>query len=164
MDFVASAALKCADDILGGRLEESDDVGDKFLLALDGDERLEIVGSVDRRLDVSTLKDRLLVGSSELLYELSGSVAYVGEHDGSIATEARVELSELTVNRADCLLDQRILNDLELNLLLEAGLAESASLLGVEALDVDEVEVVVALNRLSELFEESGFIFFSHDS
>ncbi len=164
MYLVASAALERADDVLGGRLEESDDVGDELLFALDSHERLEVVSTVDRLLYVSTLEDRLLVSSAELLDDLSGSIANVGEHDRGVAAEAAVEVSEFTIDGVDGLLEQGVLDNLELDLLLEADLAECAGLLGVEAFDVNEVEVAVALDCLDELLNESGFIFFSHDS
>lgn len=164
MYLVACAALESADDVLGRRLEESDDVGDELLLALDSHESLEILRAVDGLLYIGALEYGLLIGSCELLDDLCGSIADVAEHDGGVASEAAVELAKLTIDLADGLLDQRVLDNLELNLLIEAGLAESACLLGVEALDIDEVEVVVALKCLDELVEESSFIFFSHDS
>lgn len=164
MDLVASAALESRDDILGGRLEQSDNVCDKLLFALDGDKLLESVCAIDRLLDESTLEDRLLVCGGELLDDLSGRISDIGEHYSRVAGESGVEVGELAVYRLYSLLDEGVLDDHELDVPLEAETTQRAGLLGVESLDVNEVEVGIALERLNELVNECGFIFFSHDS
>ena len=54
------AALECGNHILGGRLEERHNVGDKFVLALDGSESVELVGTdVNSFLNVCTFKSEI---------------------------------------------------------------------------------------------------------
>lgn len=164
MNLVASAALEGGDDILGGRLEQSDNVCDKLLFALDSDKLLEGVCAIDRLLDESTFEDGLLICRGELFDDLGGRVTDIGEHYSRVAGESGVEVGELAVYRLNSLLDKGVLDDHELDVPLKAETTQRAGLLGVETLDVNEVEVGVALERLNELVNECGFIFFSHDS
>ena len=70
--------LKSGDHILDRRLEQSDNVGDEFVLGLDVDKCFEVLGAhIEALLNVSTLEQRLLgilVGGQELLDELGRGV------------------------------------------------------------------------------------------
>lgn len=164
MDLVTSAALQSRDDVLGWRLEQSDNVCDEFVFALDSAESIESLSAdVATLLDISGLEHGLFGSLSKLFYGLGGYVAYVAEHDCRVARERRVEVGELTIDSFDSFFDESVLDDHELDFLLVAETTELAGFLSVETFDVNEIEMSVVLDGFGQLFYESCFIFFPHD-
>ena len=76
---LGGAGLKSGYNVLGGRLQQGHNVGDKFVLALDGCQDFNLVGSqVCCLLDVSALEQRQRIALlDERLEQLCRSVAYI---------------------------------------------------------------------------------------
>ena len=84
---LVGTGLEAGNNILGGGLEKSDDIGDELVLALDSFECAELVGTyVNCLLYISGLEGgelSVLVTLYELLDELCGRIAHIAEHQRS---------------------------------------------------------------------------------
>lgn len=166
-DLLSRSAGKGGNNVLGRRLEQTDDIPDKLFAALDGYEHVEVlVADINTILYVCSLEHRfpLRVLLTELLDDLCRSFVYGGEHNRSRAAEHSDELLVGLVGCLQCFLEKGILHDHEIYLLFEALTAECRSLLGVEFGYVRYVEMRVFVElggqRLYYLSFSSLFIVF----
>ena len=113
------AALECRDNVLGGRLEEGNNVGDEFVLALECGKCFELIGSLEAFLYVSAFEFNFFVLIT--LDELCRYVARVTEHDSRRAFESLSDGLEVDAFVGEGFLEQVVLHHHQLNLLVEAS-------------------------------------------
>lgn len=161
---LVAAGLKCGYNILGGRLEECDDVGDEFVLALDGSESVELVSSeVNGSFYISALESGQCVAFlDEVLQELGGSVAHVGAHQRGGTVKGAIEFGVVAFESLESLVEKSVLDHEELDVSVEACATESRSLFSVESGSLYQVETIVLLDGLGDLSDDYSFIFLFH--
>ncbi len=118
--------------ILGRRLEQSDNIGDEFVLALDCSQRVKLISAkVDGFLYIGSLKQGELgvfIFLEDIFDELRGSIANIREHDGCSFLESGVDFRIVLVERLESLVEKSILDNKELDVGLVAGTAQVRSL------------------------------------
>ena len=139
-------------------------VGDKFVLALDGSESVELVGTdVNSFLNVCTFKSgKGFVFSHEILEQLGGGVAHVGADERSRALEHRVKLGVVAFKAFESFVQQGVLNHHQLHIGLKAGTTEFACLFSVESGGLHKIETGVFLDGLGYVLYDECFIFLFH--
>ena len=165
MDEVSGVAFEGRNNVLDGTLEQSNDVGNNLVLALDSAESIELVSTyIEAFLSISCLNGRngvVLVGN--LLNQLGGNISGVAEHHSSHALQAAIEGREIYLLSIESLHKKIVLYDNHLDFLLETLATERTGLLRVETRYIYNIEVSVFLNLFTELLDDNGFIFLSHD-
>lgn len=111
MKLVATA-LERADNVLGRRLEQADNVADKLVFALDIGKGLQLLlTNVYCFLHEGTLQHRKRVSLvAELLDELSRSIACVAEHQCGLAVEKIIESGIINIACLERSLEKRVLH------------------------------------------------------
>lgn len=138
--------------ILGGRLKESDHIGDEFVLALDACQSVELVfTNVNGLFDISGFQaGKNVVFLLEILQELGGSIADIGEHHRSGTLEGAVDFGEIAFSLLESFVQKSVFNHHQLDVALEACAAQSRSLLCIESGGLHEVETGVLFESLGD--------------
>ena len=168
MDGVGSR-LECRNDVLRGRLQQGHDVGDNLVLALDGAQSVELVGTyIEAFLGIRCLqcggRDTLWILGDNLPEHLGRAVGDLREDDSSRALESAIEGCEVNLAGLESLVQKGVLHEHHLHLALEALTTQGAGAGGIQTGNVHEIEVGVLLQRLAQLLDNESFIFLSHDS
>ena len=101
-----STALECRDNILGGRLEQGNDICDDLVLALECGQIVKLIGAhIEALFCIGGLErgDTVLAG---LLDELGGDIGSVAEHQCRSALQARVKLGVVDIACLKCFLEK----------------------------------------------------------
>lgn len=155
------------DDVLDGGLQEGDDVGDKFVFGLDVDEFVEmLLTDIEALFHIGALENGLGGGflvCTEFLDQLSRSIVGVGKHYGGFTLDGGEEFGIVDSGLFQSLDEEGVFYDFELDLFAEGGTAQFASLNGVEASDVSDVNVRVGFNFFTQSINNLVFKFFSHN-
>ena len=126
------AGIQTADNILGRRLQQTDDLADEILLALQRGQRLELVVPFEYvPVDKGRLQYGLftIAGLTEVGDDQSRLFGILGEQQRSYAVQGFVHAGKtLVVDAFQGLLDQGVLSHLHLYLLVEADAAQLANL------------------------------------
>ena len=159
---LAAAAGKSGNNILGGRLKESHNVGDKFVLALDCCKSVELISTeVNGFFNVCCLKSRKhIVLLHKVLDELGRCVSNLGAHQRSGACQCGIQFGVITFKTFESLAEKSILYYHELNISLGASATKVRSLLCVQTGSLNEVEVRILLQELGYIVYDKSFIFF----
>lgn len=126
------AGIQAADNILGRRLQQTDDLADKVLLALQRGQRLELIVAFKHiPVDKGSLQYGLftVAGLAEIGDDQSRLLGILGEEQRRYPVQGFVHPGEtLVVDAFQGLLDQGVLSHLHLYLLIEADAAQLANL------------------------------------
>jgi len=162
-----TSGLECAQNVLCRALEQSNQVCNKFVLALDVAEEVELLLTyVSGTLDESSLQSGLsirifLVLLGILLDQFCRHVARVAEHDGTVAFES-VDESLFHLGTFESFGKEGVLHNVKLDLFLEAIAAVVAALLSVKTFDVGHIEVCIIGQKTFEVLNNRVFIFLLH--
>ena len=162
MDGIATA-LESGDNILGRRLKESHNVGDKLVLALDVCKGFKLVFAyIESLFNISSLQaGEHVVFLTEALDELGGCIAGVGAHQGAGTMEGTFKFGKVVDTHALESLDEEfVLNNEELHVVLEALATQRGGLLGVEAAGFDYIVAAIFLDGLGDFRYNESFVFF----
>ena len=82
---LATTRSKGGNNVLGGRLEKSDNVGDEFVFALDGSESVDLIGTeINCFFYISALEcGEGVAFLDKVLEEFGGGVTHVRAHQGA---------------------------------------------------------------------------------
>ena len=139
----ASAALQSRDNVLCRRLQQSDNVGDKLVLALDGNECLERVCTEAAFLNVCSLEGNDLLLLVQGLDQLGRHITSVAEHNGAGALESGSDRCYINTLSLECLDEELVLYHHKLDVLLEALATKCACLSSIETLDIGYIEMSI---------------------
>ena len=158
---LATTALESADNVLGGRLEQSHNVCDEFVLALDSGKCVELVGTeVNGFFDVSSLQQGQCVAFlNEVFEQFCRRVAHVGAHQRSRLLECGVEFGVIAFEVFESLAEELVLHNNQLDVGVEASTAKFGGLFGIESGSFYEVEAVVCLDSFLYFADYNRFIF-----
>ena len=154
MELIATR-LQSTDNVLGRGLQQSHNIGDEFVLAIDGHEGVEILlAYIDGLLDISSLEcgDSLLL-TAEFLDEFSRRVTRVAEQQGGGASQGVIEATIVDVTSIHGLLQQGVLDNHHLDASLESSAAQVHGLLGIERCGVSQVNDTILVKSLLDLVD-----------
>ena len=152
-----STGLETGDNVLGGRLEKIDNVGDELVLALDCAESVELVGTeVDCFFNVRAFELGQFVALLHKVFEeLCGCITHVGAHQ-------RLKLAVVTVEALECLVEKCVLDYDKFDVGVEARTAQCRCLLGIKSGSLYKVEAAVLTQGVGDFVYDEGFIFLFH--
>ena len=154
-----TTGIETRDNVLDWRLQQSHNIGNKFVLALDGYKLIEFVSANKEALfSEYTLQCRnLLLFVLIVLQQLSRSIGHLGEHQCSIALKAVIQSSIVEISFLECFVQQRVLYNKQLNVVLETIATKSACLLCIQTRKVNKIEVRILLEFLTKFYDNSIF-------
>jgi len=160
---LACISLQCRDNILGRGLKQSDDIADELFLRLDVTQSVQlVVADIDTTLGESRLQNGLVRLLAELLDENGRSLRNIGEHNRGRTLQYFYQISISLLHLLERFREQGVLYDHQLHVALEALAAQGSGLLGVERLDVGDVEVRISLELLGKAVNHNQFFFLCH--
>ena len=165
-DGVATG-LQLGDNVLDGRLEQGDHIGDEFVLGFDADQLFQVLfANIEALLNISAFQDGLrdvLVASAIILDQLGRGVVGVRKHDGGFTLDDGEELGIIETRFLHSLDQEGVLDHFQLDLTAEGKTAQLARLNGVETSDIGDVKMRISLNLLAQAVDQLVFQFFFHN-
>ena len=152
-----ATSIQTRNDILDRRLQQSHNVGDKFVLALDSYQLVKFFSTYEEALlSICTLQggDTFLL---VLLDQLGRYVCRLCEHDGRIAFQALIQRSVVNIRSLKCLVQKLVLHNQQFDLVLEALPTEVTGLSCIQSGNVNQIEMRIFLQFLSEFYDDSIF-------
>ena len=149
---LGAAAGESGNNILGGRLKESHNIGDEFVLALDDSKGVELVGAnVNGFFYICCLeRGERIVLFHKVLDKLCRSIGNLCAHQGCGTGKGGIEFAEITFEVFKSFVKKSVLYNNQLHVGFGAGAAKIACLLGVEACGLHKVEVGILLEDLGD--------------
>lgn len=148
---LACISLQCRNNILRRGLEQGNDIADKLFLRLDVAQSVQlIVAHVNAPFGESRLQDGLLGLLAEFLDQNRRSLRYVRKHNRGGTLQYFYQFSVSLLNLLERLGQQRVLHYDQFDVALVALAAQGSGLLGVQCLDVGDVEVRISLELLGD--------------
>ena len=140
-----SSRLKSADNVLGRRLQQGDNVCDEFVFALDSSQGVELVGTeVDCFFNVCAFELGQFVALLHKVFEeLCGCITHVGAHQRCRLFQGRVKLAVVTVEALEGLVEECVLDNDKFDVGVEARTAQCRCLLCIESGSLYKVEAAV---------------------
>ena len=121
-----------------------------------------IVADIDAPFGESRLQNGFVRRLAELLDQNGRSFRNVGEHDRGGTLQYFHQFSVRLLRLLERLRKQGVLHDHQLHVALEALAAQGSGLLGVQRLDVGDIEVRISLELLGEAVNNNQFFFLCH--
>ena len=160
---MSGRTLQCGDNVLRGRLQQSDDVTNKLFARLDVNQFLYGgIAQIDAIFHACSFQNRFRIRLAELLDQLGGTLTHVGEHDRRFAFQRREHLLVNLPGLFESLDKQRIFRNHQLHFLFETKLSQSSGLLCVQFRSIGNVVVSVCGELLGQTINYNFFLFPVH--